>query len=222
MLFPSHAVALRCVDFFHAQVPDLSKAQIRILDLVANMGRESLDTKSANPQLSAVLFPDEHWGTAKLFWQHTGEGISSRRAEYCYELFKEGLLAQRQTVDEAPRLSKGPRRYRQSMTGEQALNVAIDGKDGTQFIEERFGRNLQLKDAPKAKLAIRRRIAGSLTADVALEDALDLSKDESKARPVAGFSEDDIYLYPCGMNAIFNTHRSLLLARGPFKSVNYG
>ncbi len=34
-----------------------------------------------------VFFPSELFKDAKYFWQHTGEGISSRRAEYCNALF---------------------------------------------------------------------------------------------------------------------------------------
>jgi cystathionine gamma-synthase len=100
--------------------------------------------------------------------------------------------------------------------------VPVEGKDSTSVIEERFGRNLELKFAAQAKSAVKRRIAGSLTADIALEEALALKSNATGGRYMAEFSEDDIYLYPCGMNAIFNTHRSLMAARGPLKSVMYG
>lgn len=32
-------------------------------------------------ELQIILFPAEHWALAKSFWQHTGMGISSRRAD---------------------------------------------------------------------------------------------------------------------------------------------
>ncbi|KAL8705542.1 MAG: hypothetical protein Q9201_001359 [Fulgogasparrea decipioides] len=41
--------------------------------------------------------------------------------------------------------------------------------EGAQFVEERYGRNLDLSLAGKAKLAIRRRIAGALMVDVDLD-----------------------------------------------------
>lgn len=34
--------------------------------------------------------------------------------------------------------------------------------------------------------------------------------------------EQDIYLYPTGMSAIYNAHRTLLAAKGNLKSVSYG
>lgn len=73
-----------------------------------------------------------------------------------------------------------------------------------------------------AKLAVRRRIAGSLTADVDLPEALTLEKDVENTRNVAGFSEDDVYLYPCGMSSIFNAHRNLMATKGELKSIVYG
>ncbi|GJC99818.1 cystathionine gamma-synthase [Colletotrichum higginsianum] len=34
--------------------------------------------------------------------------------------------------------------------------------------------------------------------------------------------ESDVYLFPCGMNAIYNAHRAMLRARGDMKSVSFG
>jgi cystathionine gamma-synthase len=232
LLFPSNRVAVRCVDFFREQVPELSERQVRIVDLVSNAEKETSEMKYASPKTSAVLFPSQYFSTAKAFWQHTGEGVSSRRAEYCHELFSEGLLVEKKSTDDGKRLCKGPRRYRKSLSRDVGSIASIDapsspngtseGKDSTLFIEERFGRNLELRFAANAKLAIRRRIAGSLTADIAVEEALKLEKDEARTRQVADSSEDDIYLYPCGMNAIYNAHRSLLAVRGSMKSISYG
>ncbi|KAE9975392.1 hypothetical protein BLS_002621 [Venturia inaequalis] len=218
MLFPSHAGASRCVDFLRRQ--STLSSQVRILDLASNAEKETTDLKFASPHVSAVLFPTDHFSIAKTFWQHSGEGVSSRRAEYCHELLKEGLLVGKNTADTAQRLCKGPRRYRKSLSSTQP--VLLEGKDSTAFIEERFGRNLEIKFAEQAKSAVKKRIAGSLTADIALEDALAVKNDVIGGRHLAEFSEDDVYLYPCGMNAIFNTHRSLMAARGELKSVMYG
>lgn len=218
MLFPSHAGASRCVEFFCHQ--NTQSSQVRILDLASSAEKETTDSKFASPHVSAVFFPSDQYSIAKTFWQHSGEGVSSRRAEYCHELFKEGLLVEKNSASTAQRLCKGPRRYRKSLSSTQP--DPLEGKDSTAFIEERFGRNLEIKFAEQAKSAVRRRIAGSLTADIALEDALALDSDAVGGRHLADFSEDDVYLYPCGMNAIFNTHRSLMAARGHLKSVMYG
>ncbi|KAF2277560.1 cystathionine gamma-synthase [Westerdykella ornata] len=222
LLFPSPAVARRCQDFFRAQAPELSPAQVRIIDLVPAAAKErSEELAVISPRISAVLFPEDAFRTGKAFWQHSGDGISSRRAEYCHALFLEGGLIDSPALEEMSRFCKGPRRY-QRKTSVDITNVSAETRDPTQFVEERFGRNLNLSLTKNAKLAVRRRIAGSLTADVELSEALALERDMEKTRHVAGFSEDDVYLYPCGMSAIFNAHRNLLESRGQLKSIVFG
>ena len=41
-------------------------------------------------------------------------------------------------------------------------------------------------------------------------------------REVSGFSVEDVYLYPCGMNSIYKTHQTMLQARGAMKSICFG
>jgi cystathionine gamma-synthase len=176
-----------------------------------------------SPRVSAVLFPKERFSIAKTFWQHSGDGVSSRRAEYCYDLFQEGVLVEASTVSPLAKICKGPRRYQKKTSIDLDAPVGTgEVQDPTTFVEERFGRNLDLSKTKNAKLAIRRRIAGSLTADVGLSEALSLDQDAARTRPVAGFSETDVYLYPTGMSSIFNTHRNLLRAKGQLKAIVYG
>lgn len=228
MLFPSHAVAERCQDFFFVQSPELDRAQIRIIDLVPLSERaRSEELSIISPKVSAVLFPEAHFKVAKTFWQHSGDGVSSRRAEYCHSLFVNGVLVDLKKIEEAPRFCKGPRRYQKNASVDLdgaagKPNGSADSYDPTQFVEERFGRNLDLSQTKNAKLAVRRRIAGSLTADVGLTEALTLERDVNRTRNVAGFSEDDVYLYPCGMSSIFNAHRNLMSTKEPRKSIVYG
>jgi cystathionine gamma-synthase len=94
-----------------------------------------------------------------------------------------------------------------------------DGVEYGQFIEERFGRNLSTSLADQAKLAVRRRIAGVLTADVELSEALEKQTGEGR---IAGISESDVFIFPTGMSSIFNAHQMLLAARGPMKSICFG
>lgn len=75
--------------------------------------------------------------------------------------------------------------------------------------------------ANRAKIAIKRRIAGTLTTNVDV-DRHPLPQAELSNRGVHELSENDIYLYPMGMNAIFNTHRLLLNCRGSYKSISFG
>lgn len=228
MLFPTHVIATRCQDFFNRYVPDLSASSLRILDFVPVAEKDRSEEFSViSPKVSALLFPKERFSIAKQFWQHSGEGVSSRRAEYCSQLFEKGLLVESSTVSQSSRTCKGPRRYQKKTSID--LNKSADSSDGaveiqdpTRFVEERFGRNLNLSMTKNAKLAVRRRIAGSLTADVALTEAISLEKDAYTTRQVAGFSEDDVYLYPTGMSSIFNAHRNILRAKGPSKSIVFG
>lgn len=72
------------------------------------------------------------------------------------------------------------------------------------YIEERYGRNLNLLFADEAKLALRRRIAGALShGDLTVSDR-------------------DVFLMPTGMSAIFNAHRAVLATRPQRKAVCFG
>jgi cystathionine gamma-synthase len=228
MLFPTHLTASRGRDFMSKRVPE--GTQIRILDLVPAAEKErSEELAIISPRISAILYPKEHFSVAKQFWQHSGEGVSSRRAEYCFALFREGFLVEPSTLTEtkpsSPRVCKGPRRYQKKTSVDfDSMNGSTEGEvqDPVQFVEERFGRNLNLTMTKNAKLAIRRRIAGSLTADVGLTEALALDMETATTRNVPGFSEDDVYLYPTGMSSIFNTHRNIMQAKGPLEAVVFG
>ena len=225
-LFPSHAVSARCVQFLRDQVPSLTANAVRIVDLYPNDAlqneAENSHESSTKSIVSAVLFPRDHAKIAKTFWQHSGDGISSRRAEYCHKAFSAGRLGAKGVSCEAMKglsvssPSKGPRRYQKRDSGDMFAHKTnevtsnSERKDSVQFVEERFGRNLDASLAANAKLAIRRRIA------------LEMSKPPSRKAQFEGFSEDDVYLYPCGMSSIFNTHRTLMACRGPQKSISYG
>jgi cystathionine gamma-synthase len=73
----------------------------------------------------------------------------------------------------------------------------------------------------RAKSAIRRRIAGAVAGEV---DSVDeqLPAMSANSRGLQNLQEHDVYLFPAGMNAIFNAHRALLAARPQMKSINFG
>lgn len=235
MLFPSSQIAFRCMEFIKSSAEEIGS--LRVLDLVLNHPiAQTGDDRDSITAVAAVLMPSSCFSTATKFWQHSGEGISSRRAEAFQKAFVEGHLKLRSgtaTASQGPTLaSKGPRRYQrkapleieyetETKTGEES--TSSDAVDPVQFVEERFGRNLDPSLTRNAKLAIRRRIAGSLTSNVAPEEAIVLpdvvGQEGNNNRFV---SVDDVYLYPCGMSAIFNTHRSLIRARGSMKSIMFG
>ncbi|MCJ1470271.1 hypothetical protein MMC07_008916 [Pseudocyphellaria aurata] len=211
--------------------------------MVAPDGRIKDNEARLRPVISAVLFPRIHFKVAKTYWQHSGDGISSRRAEFCHKAFDDGLLLA--SIDENREHSivgsllvgKGPRRYQNGRSSYSPRHTqyhrlkdqpgvkvitSAEGKEHVQFVEERFGRNLDMSLATNAKLAVRRRIAGALTADVELHEALRMTEARALMRRVQNFSEDDVYLYSTGMSAIFNIHRTLMTFRGDLKSICYG
>ena len=225
MLFTSHNAAVQCRDFMLRQDPTIDEHLLRILDFIPSLANES-NTFINQARFSSVMYPKSAFKHAKMFWQHTGEGVSSRRAEYCRRMFEGGLLVERTAADDLQRLRKGPRRYQKM---EDAVALKANGADGAaeigdrfRFVEERFGRNLNMEMASDAKVAIRRRVAGSLTVDVELDEALQTCEDSNHMRKVSGFSVEDVYLYPCGMNSIYKTHQTMLRARGAMKSICFG
>lgn len=196
--------------------------------------------------ISAVVYPKAYSPVAKSFWQHTGEGISSRRAELCHKAFNDGFLApratnrhgtdsQRPSTDQ--RSCKGPQRYQKRPSAKNEKNsfeansvsCGLTAREqqqniieGAQFIEERYGRNLDLSLAAKAKIAIRKRIAGALTPEFKCDDPTAEAQLPADIKQFPRVAEDDVYLYPSGMSSIFNTHRIMMACRGPMKSVCFG
>ncbi|RPB03758.1 PLP-dependent transferase [Choiromyces venosus 120613-1] len=221
MLFPTPCVAARCRQFIKATSQTTPAPAIRIVEFVSKTGkRNGGDERPIWSDLCAVMYPASEAKVSKQFWQHTGDGVSSRRAEFCQREFDEGLLVEKSTItiESPPRMSKGPKRY--SRGNIPFKQPAQEDEELDTFVEERFGRNLDLAFVDSAKLAIRRRIAGSLKTNVEVKDALELSSEGG--RMVEGFAENDVYLHPTGMSAIFNTHRLLMATLGPKKSVCYG
>ncbi|KHE78711.1 cystathionine gamma-synthase [Neurospora crassa] len=249
MLFPTPTIASRCVDFIRSRAPADVCSNIEVVNLVLDMSDpEARALEPLCPSISAVIMPQDGFPFAKQYWQHSGDGVSSRRAEFCHGLFKDGLLRPdtelRNAAVSAAKPCRGPKRYQRQAsldaggnqptimhghihraTGETAMI-----QETSRFLEERFGRNLDLSFVHPAKSAIKRRIAGALrSADHDLGGSPSLSEKQmsSNTRGIANLREEDIYLFPCGMNAIFHAHRALYSIRTPpgstpLKSVNFG
>lgn len=259
-LFPTRKIAARCVDFVKARASPSVAAALETVHLVLDTTQPGADAlASLSPAISAVLIPEEAFPLAKQFWQHTGDGTSSRRAEFCHTLLRDGLLIRDDGVsnkNSVPAASptttpatptkpcRGPRRYQRpssldspkaapaplptpktSPDRDSAGIVGPDLQETSRFLEERFGRNLDVSFVEPARSAIKRRIAGALRGDHELSRTpLPESDMASNTRGIVNLREEDIYLFPCGMSAIFNTHRALLGARGgsSLKSINFG
>ncbi|KAI1370276.1 PLP-dependent transferase [Hypoxylon crocopeplum] len=248
MLFPTRKTANRCLDFIRDKAPQSALTNLDVLHLVLDPAKKAPEAlQSATPSISAILCSAEAFPFAKQYWQHSGDGVSSRRAEFCHGLFKANILIPEEKAS-SPRalqqkLCRGPKRYQRTAPIEDGLNETngahyrrhypvksdsstdddtTDTLETSRFLEERYGRNLDLSLVPNAKSAIRRRIAGVLTTDIDLNSTTSFPTMDSNARGISNFKEDDIYLVPCGMNAIFTTHQALLKAREPRKSINFG
>ncbi|KAL8771758.1 MAG: hypothetical protein Q9209_002949 [Squamulea sp. 1 TL-2023] len=239
-------MAVRCASFLENHLAALEPGRkTRIIDLLPRTDPTDGLTQGAvrvSPLVSVVIYPKLYSSVAKSFWQHTGEGISSRRAELCHKAFTDGFLAPMNKDDQrdnsqgqtTSHKSKGPLRYQKARVTDDAdepTRTRPDSlqeekgqttDDSIQFVEERYGRNLDLSRASQAKIAIRRRIAGALTVDIDLSQMTDTIHAEPGNRQVPGFTEDDVYLYPSGMSSIFNTHRVMMATRGDMKSVCFG
>ncbi|KAN0061412.1 Cystathionine gamma-synthase [Thecaphora frezii] len=105
ILLPSEAVANRCRDFVRAQHAKLPTASVdaplpvrivrfSIVDQVTpgDGSSSSAVASSSDPRthyIFIVFFPADAFPIAKSYWQHTGEGISSRQAERCLQLLEQ-------------------------------------------------------------------------------------------------------------------------------------
>ena len=240
MLFPTPRVARRCLDFVLERADPDTISNTSVLDFALDTSKDvSPLLRKLQPTISAVVLPPEAYSIAKQYWQHTGDGVSSRRAEFCHGLFNDQLLVpvassrSSAPVDPvgSPRPFKGPKRYHRPGSVDEPSTVTqrklsnsddqIESSETSRFLEERFGRNLDLSLLERARSAIRRRIAGSLVHEVDLHNG-PLPAQTPNSRGMRTVDEDDVYLFPAGMNAIFNAHRALLCALPPLKSINFG
>lgn len=235
-LFPSSKTAKICHSFILSRIPSEESSKVRSLNLIPS-ARTEAESSAITSGLSCVIYPQEFAPIAKQVWQHTGNGVSSRRGEFCLKALEDDFLVEENkpttTGATAQRPCKGPRRYQgkgsisglsRNTTGSSptadTADGAQDGREYAQFIEERFGRNLSTSLADKAKLAVRKRIAGVMTADLELNEALEKASAEGRVR---GLTEDDVYLFPTGMSSIFNTHQIAMTALGAEKkSICFG
>ena len=248
MLFPSRRIAENARTFILENTPDSSKPtpQPHIVQLSfppVAPSKSGVLTPSSAVNLFVLLYPLEQKDLAKAFWQHTGYGISSRMAEYCL-LELESISRLDDSLD--PTASNGNgwsrplrrspyknRHYAKDVTfgkvstppPNAARDLIPDNEDLTDeqlsYLEERYGRNLDISFAGKAKIALRRRIAGTLRENVDINEAL-LKEAAGDGRSLKGLDESDVYLFPTGMSAIWTAHQLLLNALTPRKSVCFG
>ncbi|KDQ58329.1 hypothetical protein JAAARDRAFT_129085 [Jaapia argillacea MUCL 33604] len=196
--------------------------------------------------LHIVLFPAEAFPIAKQFWQHAGMGISSRLAERCLALLPEDSRSTSPTPPTPPLFSKPANRHyskksvhtkspslssppRSPVPSSPSFSSKLDeslSTDQSTYLEERYGRNLPLTAAASAKRALRRRIAGTLVHDDDPQKQKSAGATDAELGPssrgVKDVTEDDVYLYPTGMSAIWASHQLAMAVRPSAKSVCFG
>ncbi|KIJ25628.1 hypothetical protein M422DRAFT_273385 [Sphaerobolus stellatus SS14] len=239
MLFPKAYIANRCRDFMIARsIEPSTPLAVRLVQWIIHAD-ETSSSIGHEIELHIVLFPSDAYPIAKQFWQHAGLGISSRMAVACLSVLEEQGEISR---PKSPAMSTSPprtcfpsrnRHYGSKATPSfgkvaattQAQSVAQardeDWNDQGSYLEERYGRNLPTSAAMLAKRTLRRRIAGVLAHE---EDSSPNGGDELRpsTRGVEGVTEEDVYLFPTGMAAIWSAHQLCLASLPPAKSVCFG
>ncbi|KAG7195739.1 uncharacterized protein KQ657_002122 [Scheffersomyces spartinae] len=216
MIFPSYKVAKRCRDFIKRY--SQSGNNVRILQLSTpppmNEDERSFIIES---NIGVCFFHEEEWPIAKQYWQHSGEGISSRMGEYLLrELFqKEKTTRKLATLKQELQVQRIQRKSPSLSKSFSSTQEEVDNEYFA-FIEQKFGRVLDLKFALEAKRALRRRICGK--ADKSRNQIEELEK----SKRGKSLSETDVYLLPSGMNAIFTAHQALLQLFPNRESVCFG
>jgi cystathionine gamma-synthase len=248
--------AKECRSFIiqQSQVAGGAPVPVRLVQFLVGSAEDANTDTPPSPTtvpiaLHVVIFPADAFPIAKLFWQHTGMGISSRLAERCLTIL--GELEQGSAVPASPTaarsFSKPSNRHYSTAKGVKATNAtngfarALNGSssgplspvvkeiegEGTpleldSYLEERYGRNLPRSAAALAKRAMRRRIAGTLVRD---SDWLAAGSQEATLGPSwrdQHVTEEDVFLFPTGMTAIWHAHK-LARETGPaIKSVCFG
>src|ERR1700737_1887450 len=243
MLFPSRKTAEQARSFViqNSPTPLSKKPHIAQLSFPpVTPPKSGISTPSSAVHLFVLLYPLEVKDLPKAFWQHTGFGISSRMAEYCSHQLES--VARLEEAPELAALENGwtkplrrtpykNRHYAKDIhfskltppvsPKEKLPNTEELTQDQMLYLEERYGRNLDISFAGRAKIALRRRIAGTLRENVEINEAL-LKEGVDNIRSHKDLDESDVWLYPTGMSAIWTAHQLLLTALTPRKSVCFG
>ncbi|AMD22100.1 HGL240Cp [Eremothecium sinecaudum] len=159
MIFPSYHVAKRCREFLKIKgecAGSTGSPRYRILQLSTSKPQNDEEKKwKRECKVAVVFYPKELFPLAKKYWQHTGEIVSSRMAEYVLqELF------------EVERLNKAKNATLQGESNPAQMESGEPIRDEEDFIEQRYGRNLDISFADEAKLLIKRRIAKQIVDSV--------------------------------------------------------
>ncbi|ODV96895.1 hypothetical protein PACTADRAFT_74498 [Pachysolen tannophilus NRRL Y-2460] len=202
MIFPTYKIAKSCRKFIKEKTL-LSNCNVRILQLSTPSPTQGEDESiRIETNFSVVYFPSSEYPLAKQYWQHAGQGISSRMGEYILSELKPKLLElsehNSKDLQQKQKAKNKTSRRSSSLRSSSSTATAVTEKEYSTFIEERFGRNLDLRFNKEARIILQKRISTKIN------EADDNQKNK--------LSKDDVYLFPSGMASIFNAHQAILLS----------
>jgi cystathionine gamma-synthase len=156
------------------------------------------ETCACLSEFHLAFFPNEVYAIARTFWKHYGLGISSRRAEHYLSLIETTQVKVSRSLSLRVRSLKSAQ---PQLPSPEERNCSLTAKEGV-----------------RAKLELRKRIASYLVHSVPE------SGSRINGEVAHRVTEEEVFLFPCGMAAIFNAHQLLLEVRAgqPSKSVVFG
>ncbi|KAL5640752.1 hypothetical protein ACGC1H_001292 [Rhizoctonia solani] len=244
-LFPAAYIANACRQFMINRSPNpASPVPVRLVEYFICPGEGTNQIAPAGTpdesnvdcvELHVVLFQEDAFSIGKQFWQHTGLGISSRLASAALNLLARNGERTAPAVPPVPTLAPKSQSFQRnkhygskarlgqtsppSAQSAQPLVAENVSSEHDTYIEERYGRNLPKANAALAKTALRRRIAGVLVNDAPPSDEM---PEFGASKRGVDVTEDDVFLFPTGMAAIWTSHQLALATRPQHKSVCFG
>jgi cystathionine gamma-synthase len=194
-----------------------ARAALRLQQFLARAGVEQVGVHDfyANG-VFAVTFPTEDASTAKLYWQHAGEIVSSRLAEEvhhvvsdtCYENEYGGVAGDSDSGGSSPRgglASDDGRDVAARHLARGAESAGDGGDEVTVTAPRKVVPELYQKQRPAW-------MASKAMATNGLSNANAVDRLRKRVGSLYGEDESNAFVYPSGMGAVSAAHRLLKLA----------
>ncbi len=192
--------------------------KIRLIEYLASpssTSRKDNNNLFKAPTIYLIFFHQNFKKVAKEYWQHTGAGISSRFAEFCLMQLDLFYLFPRESQPTSP----GPKSIvsfrKEAKSHLKRIEESANIEDADLFVEERFGRNLDPSLVKEARSKLKSRIAGVL------------GDGDSEMKAIRGLdskviSEKHVFLFNCGMAAIYFSHQVIRKLSPGLRTVQFG
>ncbi|KAL6946947.1 hypothetical protein ACO0QE_001803 [Hanseniaspora vineae] len=161
LIFSSYNVAKRCREYIKVKRPSTSTYPIRILQLSSEKPN-SLDESRYKQEckVSTVFVHKDDFKYLKEYWQHAGEGISSRVAEYMLRNLFDIDDQTLQSISHEHALQTSQTSTERKTSTIKTMEKEKEGTTtSTSYIEQRFGRAMDMSMGEYAKKLIKKRIA---------------------------------------------------------------